>query len=156
MAKLTPAFDFDHQFLGGVLVGVGVDGSICVALPPDRDAAEALHLGAEKYDCPLDPEYPPGDKTKPWQMMKFLSSLTPADGYRTEDSTWASMSFFSSSGEICTLHLETQTVYGGSLCGHVAHTVPAPRVSCGAKMVCAAGFPNKNNSHISFFVFDGA
>eukprot|EP00928_Gymnodinium_smaydae_P044704 TRINITY_DN29825_c0_g1_i1.p1 TRINITY_DN29825_c0_g1~~TRINITY_DN29825_c0_g1_i1.p1 ORF type:complete len:490 (+),score=67.29 TRINITY_DN29825_c0_g1_i1:43-1512(+) len=139
VANIGPAFDFDPDLFGGALVAPCLegDGSILVALPPETDKTEALKLGAEEYDSPLDPSYPPGDKSKPWQLLKFPAAM-PAFWMKGHE--FASMAFASKAGKLMSLDAGTHTVHIGSLGESSREQFAPPRVPSCAKLTTALDF----------------
>mmetsp|Transcript_119429 Transcript_119429/g.343086 ORF Transcript_119429/g.343086 Transcript_119429/m.343086 type:complete len:457 (-) Transcript_119429:141-1511(-) len=154
LANMGPAIDFDAELCGGALVQPKVDGSVLVALPPDSDTTEAMQLGGEEISDPLDPQYPPGDKSNPWRTLRFPAALPPPTGRGPDGfaADWSSMAFSSAAGRLMALDYGSRTVHTANLgVPDSCESFVAPTVPASAELVTALGF--NANVEVKYFVY---
>eukprot|EP00933_Yihiella_yeosuensis_P040867 TRINITY_DN35279_c0_g1_i1.p1 TRINITY_DN35279_c0_g1~~TRINITY_DN35279_c0_g1_i1.p1 ORF type:complete len:451 (-),score=99.96 TRINITY_DN35279_c0_g1_i1:184-1536(-) len=147
LANMGPGFDLDLELCGGALVEVR-DGNVLLALPPDADPDDARKVGAVEYNDTLDPNYPPGDKSKPWKMMRIEGVFPPRGDESSFFLEFARMSICSRGSAVSFLDPCTKTVHTGRLGSRDTESVSAPQAPAAAHLVAATG-----SADGSFFFF---
>eukprot|EP00931_Biecheleriopsis_adriatica_P064858 TRINITY_DN3953_c0_g1_i1.p1 TRINITY_DN3953_c0_g1~~TRINITY_DN3953_c0_g1_i1.p1 ORF type:complete len:507 (-),score=73.49 TRINITY_DN3953_c0_g1_i1:13-1533(-) len=158
-ALICPYFVFEDPTSDDDESPTQVDAGMAVALPPGTDVAEALKLGGEYHDLDQDIGWMsiPGDKTKPWHVIRFPGTL-PLQSRDQKPDERAMMSFsskagkvacldFSKTGKVANVDVGSVSVFTASL-GDDSSTqnFVAPQVPPTATLITALNFADEGGS----------